>query len=209
MITDRLKLTRAKRAVLLMQRYDQFLLEQGITDPPPIPAKFAIPIIEHASLEDDEVLFEMWSNLLLSEIDPAMSNGIRAAFIGIIEQLDPLDAQIIGLIYRDTARLREASIPHVIKTGRIKAVVREKLGNEVSEDDIYVSVDNLLRLRCLATQMEDKQIVTHDTHTGRPQAHVVSLDHGTDRLALTRLGIVFVEACIRPNLDVEIPSKED
>ena len=43
----------------------------------------------------------------------------------------------------------------------------------------------------------------------RPQAHIVSLDYGTDRLALTKLGIAFVEACNRPNLDVKVATTKD
>lgn len=198
MVTDRLKFNRTKRAATLASRYEQFLVERGITNPVPIPPKFAIPIIENASLEDDDVLFDLWSNLLLAEIDPLRPKGIRAAFIGIISQMDPLDAQVLSLIHRETARLREASIPHVIKTHRLISVVRAKLGKDIDKNDIIISLDNLLRLRCLETRMEDKEIVTHDPHTGRPEAKLVSLDHGADRLGLTKLGIAFVESCVHP-----------
>lgn len=201
-ISDWLKYFRAKRVVDLKIKYDQYLVERGIAQPLPVPPKYALPIVEHASLEDDDVLFEVWAKLLATASDPEYESGLRSAFIGILQQLDPLDVHLLDLMYQQITAL-EKGVPAnwVISTPRLIKWAEKNHSVPQSNQEIKVSIDNLLRLRCVEIALEDKQIsVPDDRFAGRSRPHIVSVSHGSDRIALTDLGRTFVRACITPDV---------
>lgn len=195
-LVDQLKFYRAKRAVLLNERWVAFMLEHGITEPRPIPPKFAIPIIENASLEDDDVLFDLWTNLLISGSDPSQVGGIRAAFIEIIKGMDPLDAKVLNEIHQSLAPEGKLQNMFIVVTRRLIKHIQQNWSEEISEQEIRVSIENLLRLRCIAPYFQDKELAIPNVHTRRTHVELVSLGYGSDRLILTPLGVAFVEACI-------------
>ena len=64
---DKLKYMRWERQVRLMQRAEQLLKETGLSQPTrAIPLKLAIPLLEAASLEDDDYLQDLWARLLVN-----------------------------------------------------------------------------------------------------------------------------------------------
>lgn len=71
LLGDRLKLYRYQNQVVIMDKVNKTLDERGVSKTKPIPPKFAIPIMEYASLEEDESLQDMWCNLIANSLDPA------------------------------------------------------------------------------------------------------------------------------------------
>src|SRR5712692_8992554 len=64
---DKLKYMRWERQVRLMQRANDFLSNEGFDQPTRvIPLKFAVPLLEAASLEDDDYLQDLWAKLLVN-----------------------------------------------------------------------------------------------------------------------------------------------
>lgn len=60
-----------------------------------IPLKIAVPLIESAALEDDEVLQDIWARLISNSIDPNFSTAIHPGYTEIIRQLSPDEAIIL------------------------------------------------------------------------------------------------------------------
>ena len=71
MFTDRLQFMRAERQLRLADRWREILRERKIQGGlRTVPPKLALPIIENASLEEDDELQDLWANLLASAVDP-------------------------------------------------------------------------------------------------------------------------------------------
>ncbi len=63
----------------------------------PLPPRISIPLIESASLEDNEILQEMWANLL---VDAATHLSSRHnIFVDIMSQIGPEEAKFLELIF--------------------------------------------------------------------------------------------------------------
>lgn len=100
LVRDRLKFFRFERAALLAQKTEQRLAQKGITVVRPVPPKIALPLIENASLEEDEDLHSLWANLLASALDRS-SDPIERKYVSILAELSSEDAWVLDTIYAD------------------------------------------------------------------------------------------------------------
>jgi hypothetical protein len=100
-LNDRLQFMRWERKLRLAERGRELLRERGIEGPlRPVPYKLALPIIEHASLEDNDELQDLWANLLASAVDPTFEGLIRSAYVDIIKQLEVVDVHMLNAVYQ-------------------------------------------------------------------------------------------------------------
>ncbi len=96
---DKLKYMRWERQVRLMQRADEFLRERGLEGPTRlVPMKIAIPLLQAASLEEDDDLQDIWARLLVNAADAGSGVEVKRAYISILEDFDPLEAKILQKI---------------------------------------------------------------------------------------------------------------
>ncbi len=199
-LVEGLNLYKAERAVLLNERWVAFMLEHGITEPRPVPLRFAIPIIENASIEENDTLFDLWTNLLVAGSNPDQPGSIKAAFIGIIQGMDPLDAKVLDVVFRGMAPRGIDITTFSFVTRQLIKYIHENWSDEISEADILVSIENLMRLRCVQPFMQDKELQIPNVHTGRTHGELVSLYYGSERFVLTHLGKAFVDSCMPESL---------
>src|SRR6266566_1420752 len=97
-LSDKLQFMRWERKLRLAKRGREILNQRGIQGSlRPIPYKLALPIVEHASLEDNDELQDLWANLLASAVDPKFEGLIRSAYIDIIRQLEVVDVHLLRL----------------------------------------------------------------------------------------------------------------
>jgi hypothetical protein len=148
---DKLLYRRLENQVRLRQRFDQVLRERGLSEPTrPIPLKIIFPLLQAASIEDDEPLQELWVNLLANSADADSGVEMRRVFIDILSTFTTLDALLFHLIY---------SIPHHSQDSQIwtlylpeKVVLDEPhVENYRPLPHIELSLQNLLRNNCLNT----------------------------------------------------------
>ena len=57
--------------------------------------KIGIPILENASLEEEEELSDIWASLLANAMNPTFNEELRTAYIDIAKSLSPLDVRIL------------------------------------------------------------------------------------------------------------------
>lgn len=183
-LNDKLQFVRWERKLRLAERGREILDQRGIQGPlRPIPYKLALPIIENASLEDNDELQDLWANLLASAVDPQFEGPIRTAYVDIIKQLEVVDVHILNEAYESyknwlEGMLRKETVPsnrYYLPSGNSikKDVIIERLA--ISPYVYENSIDNLVRVRCLGLYLAY---------------------NGT--LFITSLGVSFVEACTRP-----------
>lgn len=144
----------------------------------PIHPKLGLPLLNAASLEENEVLQDFWVRLLLNATDADFTSEIRVAFIDIIKTLTPIDAQILKLIYSSVTPQELAGNTSIqISINRTQAM------NDLRIDSLTcdASLDNLERCQLIS----------------RPDPMWCETDEdGSVIKILTALGILFVRACI-------------
>ncbi len=69
LIGDRVKAKRIERTATLWQRTRERLRDRGIPDPEPPSLKYAIPILQAAADEENDILQGLWSRLLAAAMD--------------------------------------------------------------------------------------------------------------------------------------------
>ena len=184
-LNDKLQFIRWERKLRLAERGREILDQRGIEGPlRPIPYKLALPIIEHASLEDNDELQDLWANLLVSAVDPKFDGLIRSAYIDIIKQLEVVDVHLLNAVYESYHQWREER--RLLLEGKTpsdnyyltshcpvdKDDVMERLG--IASSVYENSIDNLVRVRCVGTYF-----------------------YHFEKVFITSLGLSFVEACTR------------
>lgn len=147
---DKLKYMRWERQLRLMQRAN----ELGLTVPSrAVPMKFAIPLLQAASLEDDNYLQDMWAKLLINAADAESGVELKRTYIDILERLLPLEAQILERIYQ----LPFEQIQHNgVRTDGLPSVATPGQGKTKEDDwkepspDIKLALISLAHLGCIS-----------------------------------------------------------
>ena len=200
-LTDRLRYMRWERQVRLLDRAQALIRERHLEGVlVPVSPKLAIPILERATLEEDDSLQDIWVRLLLAAADPAIRSRVRVAFIEVISNLEPIDAALLALVHD---RVREHVARHVQVMGPEMSPRFHEYS--VSDYDITralqiptheytVAVDNLMRLRLLAGHVShDKIPIEVDAY--RVRTKWVPVIHGYDSVVMTSFGWDFTEVC--------------
>jgi len=152
---DKLTYMRWERQVRLMQQAEKYMQSIGMDTPTrPIPLKFALPLIQAASLEDDDDLQDRYAKLLVNAGDEQSVLELRRAYIDILENLTPLEGKILDKIYG--LSFEEAGKEGVLTADLPqKAILAKKgLNTERNEptDEVKLAISNLVRLNCLRFQ---------------------------------------------------------
>lgn len=99
-IEDKLKYVRWERQQRLILRAEEFLKNKDMPNPDnPIPLKNAVPLLEYATLEEDDELQDLWAYLLVNGSNKSTGVNIERSFIEILAQISSLEAQILKAIY--------------------------------------------------------------------------------------------------------------
>lgn len=140
MIGDKLAYLRFERAISLAEKTKKRLAERGVDQLRYVPVNIGLPLLEKASMEEDENIHDMWSNLLANAADPNYDGEIRKNYVSILSELEPIDAVILMHIVIEYGRMTDSQK----KEGLF---VKEKLATALgkSEDACDTPLRNLLR----------------------------------------------------------------
>lgn len=195
MIGDKLKFIRWQRQLRMADEVSKILRQRGVDKTRPIPPKFAISMLEQASLEEQDELQDIWCNLIANSLDPNFNSEIRYAFIEIIKGLTPLDSKILYFVYDQVLNkvsfCEDKTLKHEIMQCKNVPISRIQKKIDASEEYIKISISNLIRVQCL-----NSSSISYSTKTF--ENTIVGVSTITD-VIITPLGVVFVEACIKRN----------
>lgn len=195
-LNDRLQFMRWERRLRLVERAKEILDKRKIEGHIRIiPPKLALPIVENASLEENNELQDLWANLLASALDPNFTGTIRSAYIDIIKQLEVVDAHVLNVVYEEYKResVENPKYTYFPNYGITKSPVEYAVPDSTIQERLQVesgvyenSIDNLIRVRCIAPYMFDQT-----TYEGAD----VELNFRYRYVCMTSFGVSFVEAC--------------
>jgi len=207
MLADTLKYKRWERQIKLVEKAEHLIKTKKLTNIAiPISPKLALPIFQNASLEDDDMLHDLYAKLLVTAIDPEIQTR-RTAFAEIIRQLEPLDVRILQsmyAVYEEKVKRNEERRKNLLKhkyvkmssppswTSISKGAIISNL--KITDSNYWESIDNLCRLGLANSYFAEDSIDFEED--GRSRTEYVVTSHGSyDSLCITALGISFVRIC--------------
>ena len=154
-VEDKLKYMRWERQARFMKRADDFLHEIGLEAPTrAVPMKFALPILQAASLEDDDNLQDRWAKLLINAADAESGVDLKRAYIDILEQISPLEAQILDKIYSLPERTKHKGLLTKYLPEQVDIITDDpKLEHKHPIPEVELALANLARLGCISVGM--------------------------------------------------------
>ena len=170
---DHVRSFRLKRQIQLFLTAQERLNRAGI-DPGTIPLRTFVPLLEGASLEDDEELGQKWSGLLASAAAGEKGPRVLPSFPIILRQLTPNDARILDL-------LMDSRVPDGAYLDRILIPFRV-----AHPEDFGIAVDGLLGLGLIEVEPSSAVFDGYLNVTDQ------------QGLRISRLGVHFVKACRGP-----------
>jgi len=182
---------RFRLAVKMFQKTQRMLAEAGISANP-VPPRLFLPMLEHASIEDDDELHSRWSALLANA--SASPNSVHPSFIEILRQLTPDDAKLLDTLYDSSASRRQRKVlpPWRNWITYADAEARGAAGE---------SFQNLLRLGLIQSEyavdaFRSKVKLTRDGKRAKLDAEL------ENRYVLAEFTMRFVRACRAPSISI-------
>jgi hypothetical protein len=173
-LEDHLKVVRFERRVRLADRVRNFLIERGMTGPTrKIPLSIAVPLLENATLEEDDDLREIWARLIVNGGDAGSGIELRRAFVSVLAEMTSLDVRNLAQIER-AAKLLNAEIgSYGVWTYELPERALT-IGNvdpdRYPSPEVAISLSNLERLGCIISEKTFNQasvLVVNLTPFGR------------------------------------------
>lgn len=179
-IGDHFLVRRLKAQLKLLERAHQYLRDAG-RDPREVKWNVLFPLLEAASLDEDDDMADRWAALLANAADP-LADEVPPSFADVLRQLTPLEARIL-------VRTRAVIDERKDEPGRFAAGhgLRELLG--IAEPAYDLSVENLFRLRLLRPPV----IKLEFTSTPELEYQLA----GNEAVQVTGFGRAFLAACER------------
>ena len=186
-IGDRLKYMRFNQAVKLHQKAEKGLKAKGVEskDYRTLAAKIGIPLIENATLEENDELHTLWANLLANALDPNFSGDISIIHVSLLKEMLPMDVKILHSIYN--AKQHEFQMAKLDDITFSKAKIAKYLKKDL--DKIEISLLNLMRLGCI----KGGNVKTEGIKFGNTSNTIY---YGTEMVHLSALGFELCEAAI-------------
>lgn len=229
-LKDKLRFVRWERQLRLTKRANEIISEKKIEgDLRIVPPKVALPIIENASLEENDELQDLWAYLIASAVDPNFNVTLRTAFVDIIKQLEVTDVHILNFIYGEYSRFNAGHKTLMRTRSGSRAKVTDADGNNhpimmksiikkigIEENTYKESIDNLIRVRCVASFIKKETVnVPRRSSSGFTSIGGDSLfnrgfntekinfnvTHIYDKVCLTSLGLSFAKACMNSQIE--------
>lgn len=186
-IGDRLRLFRWERQLAYTDKVNEILITRSITETKAVLPKFALPMIESASLEDDDNLQTLWAKLMANAMDPKSHVSLQMSFIDILKNLTILDAKILHTIYRSLEQKGSAEYDKVLSVIFDKTEICRVMN--ISPKEYDVSVFNLFRTQCLSPGLIKQTGIMFGNEA-------TTIYKGVDAVSMTPLGLAFVKSCI-------------
>jgi len=190
LIKDTIKYWRFKNQVNILLKAKEFLSMKGL-EPSRILPKTLIPLLENASLEEDEAIQNKWATLLANAAREDIGYLIKPSYAEILNELSPIEVKILDYIYH---RLNENKEVEIIRIDFTKKEILSIIGDKYS-DDYYLIIDNLFRLNLLQPTASGKSKTTLVTYNSGENDNIDVALRTSEIVSITYLGLAFIKAC--------------
>lgn len=209
---DMVRVWRYKRAIKLLADVEEYHKQNGIKVKQ-LPIKVLLPILENATLEEDEGLQKKWTALLANATDSANTLELHNIFVELLRQLSHLEVKVLDFMYTNSQPNKDGTSPQATFSSKILREIYHKnefqkdgsLNNTTHENPIIekekLIIDNLTRLNLIEITITGKLI-----HTNSGSSLMRSLSGMTvipfpdkSKINLTELGAKFIQECTFKN----------
>jgi hypothetical protein len=187
-IGDRLRLYRWERQIAYVDKVNSLIETKNIHETRAVSPKFALPILEGASLEEDDTLQQLWANLTVNALDPDFSLDLRMTYIEIIKTLTVLDVRMLKKFYDLMMSTQRVDLDNTMDYSLTKEQLRQALA--INSHDYEVCIFNLFRAQCLAPAVIVARGIKLD---GEPPTAY----KGSKQVTITPLGLDFVRSALQ------------
>jgi hypothetical protein len=148
LLADRVRFRRYQNQVRFLLKAED-LLRTADLNPRAVPLRTLLPLVEAASLEEDEGIQSMWAALLARASQHGARLVLHSACIQVLRSISPVEAHLLNQLFRiwsereEEARSKGETYPAEKLTFRPKPLLAEL---EVVEEDVQLVADNLIRL---------------------------------------------------------------
>ena len=182
-VRDEVRLYRFGRQLACLQKAEKMATEAGFT-PKAVPIKLLFPLLEGASVEEDEDLHDMWAALLANAASPIANAPVRPSFIATLKQMAPDEANLLAWIYDKSVEKTPEGPDH-----GVNVIIRESVDIEEFLLERNTDIDSVpfgsclngLQAACLVGPSTPTMVPLHDAN-----------------YSLTYRGFEFIEACRPP-----------
>jgi Abortive infection alpha len=94
MLRDQVRLYRYERQIKCLEKAERMARDAGFT-PQAVPPKILFPLLDGASMEDDDSLHDMWAALLANAASPR-GRIVRPSFISLLKEMAPDEAWLLS-----------------------------------------------------------------------------------------------------------------
>ncbi len=110
-----------------------------------VPPKVAIPIFENASLEEDDELHTLWSNLLANALDENSGLEVNRVQVSILKELEPIDVLVLKMVFSEKMERFPGKDLSEIRFEKTK--IAQAVGADIKA--VEMSLLNLMRVSCI------------------------------------------------------------
>jgi hypothetical protein len=178
--------TQMRNVVKVYGRAAEILSRAGIPIAP-VPLKLLKPILDGASVEEDEMMQELWAALLANAGGGMEAGRVQPVFVDILRQLTPQDARVLQSLY-DFSRTKQSRIQLL---GSERQLVK-RFASEYPKEYFINSCQNLLHLTIISVGHESGEEELDELEGGGTLVGEIQM------LAITPFGVRFIEACEPP-----------
>ena len=146
-VRDKFAYMRWERQIRLMEKAEFFLNQRKLSDQvmKPVPPKLAIPLIQAASLENNNELQDLWAQMLVNASDPNWPVSVEIKHVSILNELSLYDVTLLDKICSESRGFGEVfatlNLPNEVLPGDIN--IDEGAS---PKPEVQLSIENMIRL---------------------------------------------------------------
>jgi hypothetical protein len=178
LVNDRLEYLRFRQALSLRDKVADELARRGVKQPKKVAPKFLAPVLEAATLEDDDNIHTRYATMLANARDPNYSGEMIRSFVSILDDMESIDVLILDVSHDGLVHLPDHRLVILDQLVKVLKVPRKAAA---------ISVRNLIRLGLLKPGV----VVAEGVRAGQ---HPLTSYKDIEQYGITELGIAFVAA---------------
>jgi hypothetical protein len=210
MLGEKAREYRMRNALRIFQRVQKMLLNAGI-DPQTIAPRIFLPMLEAASIEDNDTLQERWAALLANASNPQCGAPVLASFVEVLKQLTSEQALFLDKVFSHVTQDGKLHITEEgVKIGTFNTVLQLFAGDRSQQktftdqglrERVLLATDDLARLGILSRALLSESTLDQIQSKAGRIKNLIELDQVFDietDFFLTRFGLSFIQACTAP-----------
>ncbi|MBX7156608.1 MAG: Abi-alpha family protein [Bacteriodetes bacterium] len=213
LITDYIRNQRAINQIKLIQNLKKKIGNEKLEEVNlnKINLKVLYPLLENASLENDQDLQELWANLLSNIVQVNAPDLIQNSAIKILKSITNDEVRILKYLYDNViSERKKRSQTHIdffgskeikptdYKSEDIEVTIFSIISNsKIDEEQLFLLISNLVSLGVIKylTEVDINYANKSDVDPSNTSLDIDLYVANHDKICLTKLGFSFVELC--------------